>query len=323
MQTWDNIQPYEYETSKVPSTTEKDLWHTLTRHNKDNSTLTCTCKGFQYSGKCKHIKYHIKNWDTKFVWRNEHFTQSMWFEFVSNGWNEQWGKFPSCLNENSYDPFIGKYYLISSKVLKDHEIDTHQKWIDVIVSEKINKHSETCTLYSLKFKNINKTYDEIIVNIQYLIDGNELIPSHKQSIDDTFNTIDDFDEYHKKVTHKSIFDLTPSMRERLIGQYVNHQDNEEDNIQLNHVDKILDKHNKKDGEEAEEEYEEEAEEEYEEEAEEEYEEEAEEEYEEEYNFTKSTFIKLLIQTKCSDGKTLFEKVIENDRSFASNFLKYI
>ena len=313
MQTWDNIQPYEYETTKVPSTTEKNVWHTLTRHNKDNSTLTCTCKGFQYSGKCKHIKYHIKNWDTRFVWRNEHFTQCMWSEFVSIGWNDQWGKFPSCLNENSSDPFIGKYYLISSKVLKDHEIDTHYEWIDVIISEKINKHSETCTLYSLKFKNIDKTDNEIIVNIQYLIDINELIPSHKQSIDDTFNTIDDLDEYHKKVTDKSIYELSSSMQQRLIGQYVNHQDNEEDKIQVNQVDEILDKQSKKD----EEEYEEEEAE------EEEYEDDAEEENEDEFTFTKSTFVKLLIKTKCSDGKTVFEKVIENDRSFASNFLKYI
>lgn len=283
MQTWDNIQPYEYETTKVPSTTEKDVWHTLTRHNKDNLTLTCTCKGFQYSGKCKHIKYHIKNWDTRFVWRNEHFTQCMWSEFVSMGWNDQWGKFP-CLNENSSDPFIGKYYLISSKVLKDHEIDTHYEWIDVIISEKINKHSETCTLYSLKFKNIDKTDNEIIVNIQYLIDRNELIPSHKQSIDPMFNTIDDLDEYHKKVTHKSIYELSTSMQD----------EEQEDDAEENEY------------EETEEEYEDDAE---------------EEETEEE--FTKSTFVKLLIKTKCSDGKTLFEKVIENDQSFASNFLKYI
>ena len=291
MQTWDNIQPYEYETTKVPSTTEKDVWHTLTRHNKDNSTLTCTCKGFQYSGKCKHIKYHIKNWDTKFVWRNEHFTECMWSEFISNGWNDQWGKFPSCLNENLCDPFIGKGYLISSQVLEDHDIVTDNNWVNVIVSEKINKHSETCTLYSLKFKNIDKTDNEIIVNIQYLIDRNELIPSHKQSIDSMFNTIDDLDEYHKKVTDKSIYELSTSIQD---------EDQEDDTEEY-----------EDDAEETEddaEETEDDAE---------EYEDDAEEE------FTKSTFVKLLIQTKCSDGKTLFEKVIENDRSFASNFLKYI
>jgi len=103
---WDNEDPVISWRCQVPSATEPDVFHTVVTPAKssgepDETKRTCTCKGFQYNGRCKHLN-QVGNTNSGqmcsnvkvLVWRNIEFTEEKWTEFITTGWNSDWGEFP-------------------------------------------------------------------------------------------------------------------------------------------------------------------------------------------------------------------------------------
>ena len=94
---WDGTEPIITDkTAQVPSSSEQGVMHTVTESEDGNKS--CTCKGYIYNHRCKHLtsagtaRYPF---NVELIWRGRKFSKSMWEEFIENGWDNEWGDYPS------------------------------------------------------------------------------------------------------------------------------------------------------------------------------------------------------------------------------------
>jgi hypothetical protein len=100
---WDNTEPIVSHICSIPSATEKGVFHCVRTPPKPG-TPSCTCKGFQYTGRCKHLNQVGNNSSGRqcpnvrvLTWRGHEFTSDMWDKFKTHGWSNDWGEFPDSI----------------------------------------------------------------------------------------------------------------------------------------------------------------------------------------------------------------------------------
>jgi hypothetical protein len=100
---WDNIEPIVSHICSIPSATEKGVFHCVRTPPKPGKP-SCTCKGFQYTGRCKHLNQVGNNSSGRqcpnvqvLTWRGHEFTSNMWDQFKTHGWSNDWGEFPDSI----------------------------------------------------------------------------------------------------------------------------------------------------------------------------------------------------------------------------------
>ena len=121
---WDGTEPIITDkTAQVPSSSEQGVMHTVTESEDGNKS--CTCKGYIYNHRCKHptsagtARYPF---NVELIWRGRKFSKSMWEEFIENGWDNEWGDYPSEPDDDKQ--YIGSNAEIWLKKISGHNTKT-------------------------------------------------------------------------------------------------------------------------------------------------------------------------------------------------------